>query len=130
MSHDVVHEAKWWLIPARPKSCCSDCCSQIPAETEAAFCHELAEVLCQVCTDRRGITPQPSRRLLKQHARAAVDRDMLVVACPRIGCEMPAGERCVDRSGSYKPTPHAARQRLAIRQSLRPKLTIVRNEAS
>ncbi len=130
MYPDVGNEPKWWLIPAKPRSLCTGCGHGIPAKTAAAYCHERSELMCTVCIDSYGIDAQPSRRWLAQQTRSHVDRDVLAVACPRTGCESPAGELCIDRSENYKTQPHAARKRLAAGRTQRPTLRIVKDEAS
>jgi hypothetical protein len=55
----------WWLVP-RTRGRCGGC-GHVFAGT-AAYCHDERRSLCEVCWEREGIVPVPSRRYLAQAA--------------------------------------------------------------
>lgn len=59
--------AWWWTIGTG--GLCSDCGEPMPRGTTVAYNHSQSRAVCEVCADRAGLAPQPSRKFLAMRAR-------------------------------------------------------------
>jgi hypothetical protein len=53
---------RWWLVPGDAR--CDSCGHEVAS---FAYCHALQQRRCQVCCEREGIHPTPSKRWLAMH---------------------------------------------------------------
>lgn len=53
--------AQWWLTPARHGSVCDECYEPVPAGSALAYRFADHRAVCQLCADRLGLAPKPSK---------------------------------------------------------------------
>jgi hypothetical protein len=56
----------WWLTPS-PGGRCPACGNPVARGQAVAYNHAEVRSLCQVCWERAGIVPQPSKRWKRRH---------------------------------------------------------------
>lgn len=104
----------WWWIPAKKGNRCSDCGHEVAVGSAVAFNHAEKRVLCEVCVDRAGISPTPSKRYLASRGRGKQTRgesgqSAIAVECPH--CFAKPGHRCTGRASTgYHPSRKLAAQ--------------------
>jgi hypothetical protein len=59
----------WWWTIAGANGRCARCGNKTPRDTVVAYNHAEQRSVCEVCADRLGLSPQPSKRFLAQGGR-------------------------------------------------------------
>jgi hypothetical protein len=95
--------APWWLVAAKRRSQCEDCNARQPEGTAVAYCHGLRGVLCRECWRRRGIIPQPSRKIQKKR-QAPQPRKPVPKGQPRAG-DLAKSMRAMKKRNAEKVAP-------------------------
>jgi hypothetical protein len=62
-------KAWWWTVTQQARGECSECLGPFSAGQVIAYNRDAGESLCELCTDRRSLSPQPSRRFREFRAQ-------------------------------------------------------------